>query len=720
MNVHPSIATHPNVDQWLEFTADERIVVHTGKVDIGQRISTALAIIAAEELDVDYNRIDVKRTQTGLDPDEGFTAGSMSMQHSGSAIRLASATTRHYLIDLAANVLGLAPGTLVVDDGIVRSLVTGAHVSYWSLLTDKSLSVRIDETAPLKRPADYSWIGKAVIPKGLVDIVRGKTVFVHDLQLPQMLHSRVVRPPHSAARIESLDTTVIKDLKDSGVITVQDGSFLAVAATDEYRATKAAARLFSAIQWNLGSGIPTKDVFAALRSNAKVSLPVAEGGAPIEQPVSPLTEPPEEATITLTSTLEKPYLMHGSIGPSAACAVYENNLLTIYTHSQGVYPLRGAIAEALHLPLDTVQVTFMPGAGCYGHNGADDAAFDAALIALAVPGKPVLLKWTREEEHAWEPYGSAMVCELRASLDGNGKIIDWSHESYGDTFIMGRPAAGRTGSPASKLLSNRFRTDAPEQSLAQPAMGPHVGIHRNLEPLYTIPKPRLVKHLVGRLPFRTSALRTLGAFANIVAIESLIDQLADAAGVPPVEFRLQHLDDERGRQVLQSLSEQMAADAAGSSDILSQGIAFARYKNAAAYCAVGIELEVSEQANVRLIRAWVVADAGEIVDPAGITAQLEGGLIQAASWSLYETVTYDANGVTSRDWDTYPILRFNNVPHVHTLLIDRPGEPFLGAGEAVGGPTGGAIANAIRRATGLCVSRMPFNQNNIRAAALKQ
>ena len=225
---------------------------------------------------------------------------------------------------------------------------------------------------------------------------------------------------------------------------------------------------------------------------------------------------------------------------------------------------------------------------------------------------------------------------------------------------------------------------------------------------------------MGRLPFRTSALRTLGAFANIVAIESLIDQLADAAGVPPVEFRLQHLDDERGRQVLQSLSEQMAADAAGSSDILSQGIAFARYKNAAAYCAVGIELEVSEQANVRLIRAWVVADAGEIVDPAGITAQLEGGLIQAASWSLYETVTYDANGVTSRDWDTYPILRFNNVPHVHTLLIDRPGEPFLGAGEAVGGPTGGAIANAIRRATGLCVSTMPFNQNNIRAAALKQ
>jgi len=720
LSVHPSIAAHPNVDQWLEFTADERIVVHTGKVDIGQRISTALAIIAAEELDVDYHRIDINRTQTGLDPDEGFTAGSMSMQHSGSAIRLASATARRYLINLAADVLEDAPDTFVVDDGIVRSPATGAQVSYWSLLSETCLNIRIDETAPLKRPADYGWIGQTVTPKGLADIVHGKTVFVHDLQLPRMLHGRIVRPPHYTARIDTLDPTVIEHLKHSGVVVVQDGSFLAVAAADEHMAAKAAARLSCAIQWNLGSGIPAKDVFSALRSNPKVSLPVTEGGVPIEQPVSPLTEPPEEATITLNSILEKPYLMHGSIGPSAACAVYENDLLTIYTHAQGVYPLRGAIAEALHMPVDTVQMIFMPGAGCYGHNGADDAAFDAALIALAVPGKPVLLKWTREEEHAWEPYGSAMVCELRASLDRNGKIVDWSHESYGDTFIMGRPAAGRTGSPATKLLSNQFRTGAPEQSLAQPAMGPHVGIHRNLDPLYTIPNPRLVKHLVRRLPLRTSALRTLGAFANIVAIESLIDQLADAAGVPPVEFRLQHLDDERGRQVLQSLSEQMAADAAGAGNALSQGIAFARYKNAAAYCAVGIELEVSEQANVKLIRAWIVADAGEVVDPAGLTTQLEGGLIQAASWSLYEAVTYDTNGVTSRDWDTYPILRFNNVPHVQTRLIDHPGEPFLGAGEAVGGPTGGAIANAIRRATGLCMSRMPFNQNNILAAALKQ
>ena len=241
---------------------------------------------------------------------------------------------------------------MVIDDGKVQSRVTGAQVSYWSLLADKSLSIRIDETTPTKQPADYSWIGKAVIPKGLVDIVRGKTVFVHDLQLPQMLHSRVVRPPHYAARIVNLDTAVLKHVEDSGAITVRDGSFLAVAATDEYIAIKAAARLFHAIQWDLGNSIPTKDVFSSLRTNPKVSLPVVEGGAPIEKPVAPLSQPPEESTITLNSILEKPYLIHGSIGPSAACAVYENNLLTIYTHSQGVYPLRGAIAEALQMPLD--------------------------------------------------------------------------------------------------------------------------------------------------------------------------------------------------------------------------------------------------------------------------------------------------------------------------------------------------------------------------------
>ena len=244
-----------------------------------------------------------------------------------------------------------------------------------------------------------------------------------------------------------------------------------------------------------------------------------------------------------------------------------------------------------------------------------------------------------------------MIPELRRT-----ELFDWSHESYGDTFIMGRPAAGRTGSPASKLLSSIFRAVPLEKTPPQPAMGPHVGIHRNLEPLYTLPNPRLVKHLVRDLPLRTSALRTLGAFANVVAIESFMDQLADAAGISPVEFRLRHLADNRARHVIQLLADQMETDLSGSQPSRGQGMAFARYKNSAAYCAVGVELEISEKASVTLLRTWIVADAGEVVDPSGLTAQLEGGFIQAASWSLYESVSHDSQGITSRDWEIRQLM----------------------------------------------------------------
>jgi len=328
-----------------------------------------------------------------------------------------------------------------------------------------------------------------------------------------------------------------------------------------------------------------------------------------------------------------------------------------------------------------------------------------------------LLKWTRDDEHAWEPYGSAMVCELRGSLGPDGRVIDWSHESYGDTF-MGRPAPGRSGSPAEKLLSTHFMEGPLDWPIMPPTMGAHVGVHRNLEPLYNFPEPRLVKNLVRGLPLRASALRTLGAFANVAAMESFIDELAEAGDTSPIEFRLNHLDNQKAKAVIKALDEKMFDDGAGEADGLGAGMAFSQYKNVAAYCAVGMEVEINDEAEVILHRAWIAADAGEIVDPDGLTAQLEGGLIQAASWSLHEQVTYDGGGITSRDWETYPIIRFNNIPKVETILMDRPGEPFLGAGEATAGPTGGAIINAIYNAVGLRLRRMPFDPDAIRSAAM--
>jgi len=717
MTGHPSIAKHPNLDEWIEVAADGRLVVHTGKVELGQRIYTALAIIAAEELDVDYDRIDVKRAETGVDPNEGMTTGSMSMQHSGNAIRMASATARRRLLELAAERLDVEVDSLEVEDGLIQSRDSNQSVTYWDLMAGGKFGIEVDENVHVKAPQDHTRVGRRVTPKGMAEIVTGRMTYLHDLKMPSMLHARLVRPPHYFANLNRLDEGVVERLSADGVTVVRDGSFIAVAAADEYAAVKAAGRLKDVAEWDEGDGLPTAELFESLTANERLSFPVMAGGAPIEEPVPDLGPPPAGAAVTLSARYEKPYIMHGSMGPSAGCALYRSGKLTVWTHSQGIYALRGALARALDMAEEDIHLIFVPAAGCYGHNGADDAAFEAALIARAMPDAPVLLKWTRDDEHAWEPYGSATVCELRGSIDDEGNIVDWSHESYGDTFI-GRPVPGRYDLPESRLVSTHFRDAAVDWPVPAPSMGPHVGIHRNLDPLYTIPKPRLVKNLVRGLPLRTSALRSLGAFGNVTAIESFMDELADAAGIDPVDFRLRHLDDARARDVVQTLGEHMAAAHAGADDGRGAGIAFSRYKNVAAYCAVGIELEVTDAAAVRLHRAWIVADAGEVVDPGGLTAQLEGGLIQAASWTLYEQVTYDGGGITSRDWETYPIIRFDNIPTVETVLMERPGMPFLGAGEAAAGPTGGAIANAIYRATGLRLRRMPFNADAVRKAAM--
>ena len=337
-------------------------------------------------------------------------------------------------------------------------------------------------------------------------------------------------------------------------------------------------------------------------------------------------------------------------------------------------------------------------------------------MARALPGTPILLKWTREDEHAWEPYSTCMAMDVQASLDMEGNVIAWSQESYGDTFMM-RPRNSPPGEGARRLLPLRYIKDAAEDPVPQPAMRYHVGIHRNLDPLYNFPKPRLVKNLVRELPLRTSALRTLGGFANVYAIECFLDELAEAANVDPVEFRLRHLEDMRAKACLKAAADKLFKGNKPANR--GRGIGFAQYTNSKAYSAVGVELEVGDDAVINLHRAVLSIDAGQVVDPDGLTMQCEGGFIQAASWALYEEVKFDRDGVTSRDWDSYPILRFDNIPDIETILIDRPGDPYLGAGEAVSGPAGAAIANAVYDAIGLRLRRMPFTPDTIRAAATR-
>lgn len=716
MAEYPSITKHPSLDQWLSVGADGRITIRSGKVDIGQRISTALTLIAAEELDVAMERVDVARAETGVAPDEGITSGSNSMEESGNAVRVASATARRHLLSLAAQALDAPVDTLEIDDGIIAARGTNRSVSYADLMGGGTFDIPVDPDAPVKAPGDYTVVGKPAVARSMENIVLGKAHFVHDMVLPGMRHARVVRPPHYHARLMNLDDAIVERLCSDGISVVRDGSFLAVAADDEYAAVRSQERLKNAAEWDTGDGLATGDLYKNLRTNKRDSLPVVDG-TPRKEPVPPLGDPPAGAAQTVSAVYEKPYLMHGSIGPSAAVALFEDGKLNIWTHSQGIYVLRGALSEALGMAADTLRIIHVPGAGCYGHNGADDVAVDAALVARAIPGTPVLLKWTRDDEHAWEPYGSAMAMALQASVDGDGRVINWSHESYSDTYSM-RPRGGAGGAGPARLLAMRYREDAVAPYNAPPTMGRHAGLHRNLDPLYDFPERRLVKNLVRDLPLRTSALRTLGAFGNVFAIESFMDELAEAADMDALEFRLSHLSDQRAKDVLRTAAEKLGWGRADLPEGHGQGIGFAQYKNIQSYAAVAVELKVTDAAEVKLHRVALAADSGQVVDPAGLTAQMEGGFLQAASWTLHEEVTFDRDGITSRDWETYPILRFDNVPEIDTVLMDRTGEPYRGAGEATAGPTAGAIANALYRATGLRLRRLPFTPDTIRAAAL--
>lgn len=715
MASNPSLEKTPGVDGWLAIGSGGRITVRTGKVDIGQRISTAVALIVAEELDVDLARIDVARADTMAAPDEGITSGSNSIEQTGNANRLAAATARRHLLALAAEALGVAAETLEVDDGLVASRATNRSITYWELMGGRTFGIDVDPEAATKPPGDYRLVGEPAMARGMAELVGGAACFIQDMTMEGMLHGRVVRPPHYHARLIGVDEAVLARINEAGAVVARDGSFLAVAALDEYDAVKAAERIAAAASWDMGFGLDDGDVYQRLTANGRVSLPVVDG-APVKQPVAALEDAPDGAAATLRARFERPYHMHGSIGPSAALARFEDGRLTVWTHSQGIHALRASMADALAMTAEDLHLIHVPGAGCYGHNGADDVALDAALVARAAGGRPVLLKWSREGEHGWEPYGPCMAMELCASLDASGSVLAWSHETYSDTHVMRpRPGPGRIG--AARLLAARHLEDALEAPQPQPGMGSHSGIHRNLDPVYNFPARRLVKHLVRDMPLRTSALRTLGAYANIFAIESFMDELAEAAGADPLAFRLRHLTDPRARAVLEAAAG--ALDSGGKAAAgVGRGIAFARYKNAKTYAAVGVELEVSDAAEVRLKRAVIAADAGQVVDADGMAAQLEGGFLQAASWTLYEEVRFDRDGITSLDWDSYPILRFDNIPDIETVLMDRPGEPFLGAGEATAGPTAGAIANAIKNATGLRLRRLPFTPDAIRKAAM--
>lgn len=685
--------------------AEGRLLIRSGKVDLGQRISTALARIAAEELGLPLERIDVAPVTAGDSPDEGITSGSNSVEQSGGATRAAAATLRRRALALAAERLGVAEAALALRDGLVIERGSNRTLDLLALAAEIPPEAPVDPDAP---PLSPPLTPPPAPPRGLAEMVRGAFRYVHDLRAPGMLHARVVRPPHAEARLRRLDAAAASALEAEGVRIVRDGGFLAVAAPREWDALRAAARLARACDWDGRGGLEAGDPHALLAGKPRLSLPVVDG-RPVEAPVPPPLEAP-----TLEATFHRPYTLHGALAPSAALAEWDGGRLRVTCHSQGVHALRETMAEALGLALDAVEARHAPGSGCYGHNGADDAAFEAALVARALPATPVLLTWTREEEHAWAPCGPAASVHVAARLE-DGRIAAWSAEHVSGTH-RGRPRPGPDRAGPRRLLASRFRAEPLPPWTGEPNMNRHGGMHRNLDPIYAVGERRLVKSLASGMPLRTSALRTLGAALNALAIESVMDELAERVGESPLAFRLAHLPDPEDRAPLEALAEAAGLDRPAPEGF-GRGIGYARYKNAQARVAAAVELTVDDAAVIRLRRAVLVCDAGRVVDPDGIRAQLEGGFLQALGWALRERVAWDRDGPLTRDWESYPVLRFGDVPEIETVLLDRPERPSLGAGEAACGPALGAVANALHAATGLRLRRLPFDPEAVREAA---
>lgn len=696
-----SLKHSPLLDSWIRIDANGAITVFTGKAELGQGIKTALLQVAAEQLDVPVAALTLQTADTTLTANEGFTAGSHSMQDSGTAILHASAQTRAILIAEAGRRLGLPADQLNTNSGTVKA-PDGRRLSYGELVADQMLHVQAQPSSPLKDPNSFAVMNTSLRRVDIPAKVTGGAAYVQDMRPPGMVHARIVRPPSYGARLVSVDTSQVE--RAPGVLKVlRDGNFLAVLAKGEYQAIKAMRRLAAAAKWEEHATLPRL-----------TELPEAITALPSQDfEILKQGEPGSGGGRRLEARFTRPYQSHGSIGPSCAVALASGDQVTVWTHTQGVFPDRDAIAEMLRLPKENVRCVHVEGSGCYGHNGADDAAADAALIARGYPGVPVRVQWMREQEHAWEPYGPAMVTHLAANLGEDGAIRDWYHEVWSNTHSM-RPGG------AGSLLAAQHSADAFAVPAPKPLPLPEGGGDRNAIPLYKFPNARVMHHFLPTMPLRVSALRALGAYMNVFSIESFMDELAEAAGQDPVEFRLKHLEDPRARNVVTAAAKKFGWSSYQSKAGRGRGFAFARYKNLAAYCAIAAEVEVDrDSGRARLARAVAAVDSGQIVNPDGLVNQVEGAILQSASWTLYESVSFDDTRITSIDWSTYPIMRFAQVPDsVEVHLINRPGLPFLGAGETGQGPAAAAVANAVADAIGKRIRDLPLSRERIKQASI--
>ena len=692
-----SLETNPALDLWLSINPDGTVTVRPGKVEIGQGILTALVQIVAEELDIGPERIRLVGAATPSSPNEGITSGSRSIQESGIALRFAAAEARELLLGRAAAKLDVSVEQLSVKDGAITAR-SGGTVTYWELADESLLRRDASSATQPKAAEDYWLVGRRLDRIDIPAKVRGDPVYVHDLDLPRMVHARVVRPPGPGMQLDSIEAREVETMP--GVIKiVRDGSFLGVIAEREEQAIRAARRLARVARWQGGGALPASDPRYLLECESEEEV-VSEKG----------TGGPAPDARVFTAEFTRPHIAHASLGPSCAMAQFREGRYTLWTHSQGIFPLRADLAAALGIAEDAFDVVHMEGAGCYGHNAADDVACDAVLFARALPERPVRVQWMREDEFAWEPFGSPMVVRMQATLGADGSVATWTHDLWSHAHSTRPGGKGGVNLLAAWHLGKPVTAARP----GNPPL-PAGGSHRNAAPLYDFPQQRVTNHLIRAAPLRTSALRSLGGHVNVFAIESFMDELAQAADADPVEFRLRHLKDARARAVIEK-----AAAIAGwrpreqGDGEHGRGIGFARYKNLGCYAAVIVEVAVAE--TVRVTRAWAAVDVGQVINSDGVVNQVEGGIVQTISWTLKERIDYDRHTVTTRNWDTYPILTFPEVPSIEVEFIDRPELPPLGAGEGMQGPTAAAIGNACHNALKVRLRDMPITRERLISA----
>ncbi len=697
----------PRLDRWLTFEPGGEIEARSGKVEIGQGILTALAQIVADELDVPIGRIRMRAAETGTSPDEAVTSGSLSIQESGAALRQACAEVRSLCLrearsrwDVAPDCVRIEAGEVVADDG--------RRASYAELSTGGLLAREATGTATPKALDAHRVVGCSVARTDLADKINGRAEFIHDLQLEGMCYARVLHGPLPGSTLLACDEAAARS--SPGILRVlRDGNLVGVAGVDTASVDRAFTAMEASARWGNVQPLPDASSVAEwLRQQPTETQLIAD------RTESAVAGGKDDAiAFTHRASYSRPFIAHGAIAPSCAIAHWRAGRLEVWSHSQGIYNLRRDLAIAFQHAEDAIVVRHVQGSGCYGHNGADDVAFDAAWLARAMPDVPVRVQWSRADELSRSPFGAAMTVDIEAGVAEDGSIVSWRQQVWSNGHSS-RP--GRA--PVPTLLGasqTAVPTELPVAINMPPATGG--GADRNATPAYDIPSLQVLSHRVLTMPLRTSALRSLGAFANVFAIESFIDEIAQARSVDPLEFRLQNLSDPRARHVLERAAGKAGWHGRARNEGHGFGIGWARYKTTGAWCAVVAEVEA--QAQIRVRRLTIVVDVGLAINPDGVVNQIEGGAIQACSWVLKEAVHFDRERIRSDSWEEYPILRFSEIPAVDVEIVASEA-PSLGAGEASLGPTAAAIGNAVHEALGLRVRDLPMTAQRLIAVIESQ